>query len=61
MDQQFKPGDAVQLKSGASPVMVIEDIAKYGMGATRESAKCVWFDGPNRKEGLFELYMLTKA
>ena len=57
---EFQVGDVVQLKSGG-PEMTIETIGKFGMGSTHDEAKCVWFDGKNRKEGVFELHTLTKA
>jgi uncharacterized protein YodC (DUF2158 family) len=57
MEHDFKPGDKVRLNSG-SPVMTIEDIGKYGMGATKDNAKCVWFDGKKRCEEIFELVTL---
>jgi uncharacterized protein YodC (DUF2158 family) len=58
--EEFKEGDTVQLKSGG-PQMTIEGIGKYGAGATRDNAKCVWFEGKNVKNAVFELHMLTKA
>jgi uncharacterized protein YodC (DUF2158 family) len=60
MDHGFKAGDVVQLKSGG-PDMTIEDIDKYGPGTTTDSAKCVWFEGMKRKDGLFELATLRSA
>lgn len=57
MDQEFKIGDVVQLKSGG-PKMTIDAIDKFGMGATHNQARCVWFDGTKRVEGLFELQAL---
>jgi uncharacterized protein YodC (DUF2158 family) len=58
MEQEFKAGDVVQLKSGG-PEMTIEGIGLYGMGATHEVAKCVWVEGKNRKEAVFEVVTLT--
>jgi uncharacterized protein YodC (DUF2158 family) len=60
MDHEFKAGDVVQLKSGG-PKMTIEGIGKYGLAATHEQAKCVWFEGTNRKAGVFDLQTLSKA
>lgn len=60
MDHEFKAGDVVQLKSGG-PDMTIEDIGKYGPGATTDRAKCVWFEGMKRKDDLFELATLRGA
>jgi uncharacterized protein YodC (DUF2158 family) len=56
----FAEGDTVQLKSGG-PVMTIKGIGKYGMGASRDNALCVWFEGKTLKEAVFELTTLTKA
>jgi uncharacterized protein YodC (DUF2158 family) len=54
MDHEFKAGDIVGLKSGG-PNMTIEHIGKY---ATKDGAKCVWFDGKKRCEEIFELATL---
>jgi hypothetical protein len=35
--------------------MTIEGIGKYGLVTSHDSAKCVWFEKTNRKEGVFEL------
>jgi uncharacterized protein YodC (DUF2158 family) len=59
MEAEFSVGDVVQLKSGG-PKMTIDTIGKFGMGSTRDQAKCVWFEGTKRLEGLFELQTLTK-
>jgi uncharacterized protein YodC (DUF2158 family) len=62
-DQVFKIGDVVKLKSGG-PDMTIENIGKYGkygMTATEDSAKCVWFEKTNRKESVFALPLLERA
>jgi uncharacterized protein YodC (DUF2158 family) len=60
METEFEVGDVVQLKSGG-PKMTIENIGKYGMGSTKDEAKCVWFDGTKRNEALFELAALRIA
>jgi uncharacterized protein YodC (DUF2158 family) len=60
MDQQFKVGDVVQLKSGGLK-MTIDAIDKFGMGSTRDEARCVWFEGSKRNQALFELPVLKKA
>ena len=60
MDEGFKVGDIVQLKSGG-PKMTIDTIGKFGMGSTNDRAKCVWFEGTKRMEALFELPTLSKA
>jgi uncharacterized protein YodC (DUF2158 family) len=53
MEHEFKEGDTVQLKSGG-PQTTIEGIWQYGMGATGDNAKCVWFEGRNLKNAVFE-------
>lgn len=58
-DERLKVGDVVELKSGG-PQMTVENIAKYGMGATRDKALCVWFDGKKRMSNQFELHSLKK-
>jgi uncharacterized protein YodC (DUF2158 family) len=59
-DQEFKAGDVVKLKSGG-PDMTIEGIGKYGMAATDDSAKCVWFEKTKRMEDVFALPLLKPA
>ena len=58
-DAEFKAGDVVKLKSGG-PMMTIEDIGKYGMGSKTDRAKCLWFDGVKRMEGVFKLATIRK-
>lgn len=60
MADQLAVGDVVELKSGG-PQMTIENIGKYGMAATHDQAKCVWFDGKKRVSELFELASLKKV
>jgi uncharacterized protein YodC (DUF2158 family) len=60
VEQDFQEGQTVQLKSGG-PMMTIKGIGKYGMGATKDSALCVWFEGKNLKEAVFEIATLTTA
>ena len=62
MNHDFGVGDVVQLKSGG-PAMTIEYIGLFSMGAGEgaEKAKCVWFEGKKRMEGVFELPTLSKA
>lgn len=47
MDEQFKPGDVVQLKSGgpAMTVRSIADIPSSDGAATVQSLCCVWYAG----------------
>jgi uncharacterized protein YodC (DUF2158 family) len=56
-DSQFKAGDVVRLKSGG-PQMTIEGIGPYSMSSKTNRAKCLWFEGTKRMEGLFELITL---
>jgi uncharacterized protein YodC (DUF2158 family) len=60
MDNEFKVGDVVRLKSGG-PNMTIEGIGKYGPVASDDSANCVWFEKTNRKQGVFELSTIMPA
>jgi uncharacterized protein YodC (DUF2158 family) len=57
---EFNVGDVVRLKSGG-PEMTIEGIGKHGLGAVHDNAKCVWFEGKKRMEGVFELVTLSKV
>jgi uncharacterized protein YodC (DUF2158 family) len=50
---EFKEGAVVRLKSGG-PNMTIDTIGNL-------VATCVWFDGGERKEGLFKLHSLEIA
>jgi uncharacterized protein YodC (DUF2158 family) len=60
MDHNFEVGDVVQLKSGG-PLMTIEYIGSFSMGAPgADQAKCVWFEGTKKKEGVFELPTFSK-
>lgn len=53
--EQFKKGDVVILKSGGPP-MTIHDLGDFSLGCgVKNGALCVWFDGPRRQEGVFEL------
>jgi uncharacterized protein YodC (DUF2158 family) len=56
VNDQLKPGDVVQLKSGG-PKMTIDSIG-YGTGG--DKAKCIWFDNNDRKDALFKLDSLVK-
>jgi uncharacterized protein YodC (DUF2158 family) len=60
MDNEFKIGDVVQLKSGG-PKMTIENIGNYAFSGTKIMANCVWFEGTKQKEGVFALETLMKA
>jgi uncharacterized protein YodC (DUF2158 family) len=61
MEHAFKVGDVVQLKSGG-PKMTVEYVGNYAFAGEPEyKAKCVWFEGPKRQEGVFALAALDKA
>ena len=60
MEQAFKTGDVVQLKSGG-PKMTIDTIARFGGVKTTEQARCVWFDGAKRTLAVFELSVIELA
>ena len=49
----LKCGDVVKLKSG-SPAMTVEEIGKYSY-SEKDRAKCIWFDGMKKCDGIFEL------
>ena len=59
MADGFKVGAVVMLKSGG-PSMTIEGIGDYSpmASAGHDQAKCVWFEGNKRMEGVFELAAL---
>lgn len=51
-----KCGDIVRLKSG-SPKMTVEEIGKYRY-SENDRAKCIWFDGAEKHEDVFEFHTL---
>jgi uncharacterized protein YodC (DUF2158 family) len=53
MLNRLEVGQVVRLKSGG-PRMTITGIARYG-NIPHDQAKCVWFEGSNKKEDVFEL------
>lgn len=59
MANDLKVGDVVQLKSGG-PKMTIEGIGKYGLGGSKEQAKCTWFAGAERQSSVFDIEALVK-
>jgi uncharacterized protein YodC (DUF2158 family) len=61
MDEQFKAGDVVQLKSGG-PKMTVEKTGHESMmGAQGDYAVwCVWFEGTKRKTDTFGPASLKK-
>ena len=59
----FQPGDTVKLKSGG-PLMTVDGVGKYGMGATQDSVLCVWFEAVKgqqvKKTDTFGPHLLVK-
>jgi uncharacterized protein YodC (DUF2158 family) len=55
----IKKGDLVKLKSGG-PVMTVQEIDDYTMKGSKDDASCVWFDGTEPKEKVFELSTLIR-
>ena len=56
--EQFQKGDVVQCKSGGPP-MTIQNLGEYS--GIKNGACCVWFDGKNQKEAVFDIAVLTKV
>jgi uncharacterized protein YodC (DUF2158 family) len=50
---EFKEGDVVQLKNGTGPTMTIASLEHAAGEAT-----CVWCEGKNTKEDIFDLVAL---
>lgn len=58
---EIKKGDRVQLKSGG-PIMTVSGIGDYSMSKGIENgALCVWFDGKEPKERVFDLDTIEKV
>ena len=52
------------IMSSGGPLMTITELGNYsgGFGTGPENgAKCVWFDGKNQKEAVFDVAVLGKA
>jgi uncharacterized protein YodC (DUF2158 family) len=61
MEQDFKAGDVVQLKSGG-PKMTVEKVANYSLGDKPElKAACVWFEGTKKHEAVLSLAVLASV
>lgn len=52
-------GEVVVLKSG-SPTMTVSELDDYSPMGPEKGAKCVWFDGSNSKEQIFDVEVLVK-
>jgi len=50
MNEQWKEGDVVQLKSGG-PRMIVDRVVHFSDDST--SVYCVWFDDTEKNEGNF--------
>jgi len=48
---RFNVGDVVCLKSGG-PAMTVTEVSG-------SQVRCIWFDGPNRSSGMFEMAVLN--
>jgi uncharacterized protein YodC (DUF2158 family) len=59
MADDIKKGDTVRLKSGG-PIMTVKDIGNYGHSDTDDGVLCVWFDGKNPTEKVFDLATLVR-
>jgi uncharacterized protein YodC (DUF2158 family) len=57
MNDELKPGDVVQLKSGG-PLMTVQTVGVYTDGP---GAECVWFEKSKRERAVFSLPTLTKG
>ncbi len=57
MNENFKKGDVVILKSGG-PLMTIHNLGEYPMAGVTNGALCIWFDSAKRVEAVFELESL---
>lgn len=47
MEDVFKPGDVVRLKSGG-PHMTVVNYDLYGLAPTEKTYLCKWFDDKNK-------------
>ncbi|TNE65275.1 MAG: DUF2158 domain-containing protein [Rhodobacteraceae bacterium] len=52
MENKFKPGDVVQLKSGGPSMTVSQLPGKHGH-VPRDSYVCQWFKGASKEQGAF--------
>ena len=50
----IKKGDRVILKSGG-PIMTVQDLGDYTMEGFEDGANCVWFDGNQPLERVFDI------
>ena len=48
----FKEGDVVILKSGG-PLMTVKSLGEFATKGLINGVACVWFDGNNLKEAVF--------
>ena len=52
-ENDFKPGDVVQLKSGGPAMTVSQKVAA-------DTVRCVWFDGATPKDEVFPTITLQR-
>ena len=61
MNEEFKVGDVVSLKSG-SPDMTIEQYPCYDMGQIyTDRARCIWFENTKIYKDIFPIATLEKS
>lgn len=60
MAEEFKAGDIVVLINGG-PKMAVDGVGRYGLGATRDTVRCTWFEKDVLKHGKFEIEVLKKG
>ena len=56
----FNKGDTVRLKSGG-PLMTVQDIGDYGPTGPTDGIRCVWFEGSQRQEAVFDKAVLAQS
>ena len=60
MDEDFKPGNVVEVKSGGGPAMNLVRIGIYSTIGNARGAQCVWFEKGKKQTGIFALTNLKK-
>jgi len=56
---EIKKGDEVKLKSGG-PIMTVQDIGDYVTAGIEDGISCIWFEGKDIKEKVFDRATLIK-
>lgn len=57
MDETFKKGDVVVIKSGG-PLMTIQTRGNYPNQGIEDGALCLWFENKTRHEAVFDVATL---